>query len=85
MGSQGEADPHGQAALLLLESLFHTLVENGVLTPQEVLGTLQVALEVRSDLAEDTGERPELTKQSLALLATIERSFAAYDTGSGRR
>lgn len=85
MDGRGEPDAYGQAALLLVESLLHTLVERGVLTPQDIVSTVQVASDVKRDLAESTGESRERMKQSLGLLAAIERSFVAYGGGNNRR
>lgn len=85
MGVHGEPDAHGQAALLLVESLLHTMVERGVLTPHDILSTVQVAAEVKRDLAESTGESRERMEQSLGLLAAIERSFVAYDDSAKGR
>ena len=40
-----------QAALLLVESLLHTLLDNGTLTKDQVLSTITGAAEVKADSA----------------------------------
>ena len=77
-------DAHGQASLLLVESLLHALVERGVLTSGEATTAVQVAMEVKQDLATHTGEATKVRDESLGLLAAIEQSFAAYG-GDGKR
>ena len=44
-------DPHGQAALLIAESLIHVLVERSVLSVEDVVSALQTAVEVKTDTA----------------------------------
>ncbi|QGN54635.1 hypothetical protein [Novosphingobium sp. Gsoil 351] len=46
------ADPQGQAALLLVESLIHGLCENGILDLQQVIEIAERALDVQKDVAE---------------------------------
>lgn len=69
-------DPHGQAALLLVESLLHTLVENDVLTAADALGAVMTAAEVKKDFAEAIGESRARLQASLELLARIRTSIA---------
>lgn len=44
-------DPHGRAALLLVESLLHALVAKGVLKSGEVIDIIDIAQDVEADLA----------------------------------
>lgn len=76
-------DAHGQAALLLVESVLHALVERGVLGAGEALTAVQVAMEVKRDLAVHSGEAQEVRNESLGLLAAMAQSFAAYGDGDG--
>lgn len=71
-------DAHGQAALLLVESILHALVERRVLTPGDAITAIQIAAEVKRDLAAQTGEAMAARDESLGLLAAIKQSFAAY-------
>ena len=73
-----EPDAHGQAALLLVESILHILVETTTLTSSEALAAVQTAAEVKFEVASATGETIGRMKQSLALLEAIGSSFEAY-------
>ena len=79
-----DPDAHGQAALLLVESILHALIERRVLTAGDALIAVQVAAEVKRDLAAHTGEAIAVRDESLGLLTAIAHSFAAYDGGGGR-
>lgn len=71
----GEPDAHGQAALLLTESLIHTLVENQTLTTADAVLVIETAAEVKVELAAATGESEERKQESLELLANMAASF----------
>lgn len=73
--SGAEPDAHGQAALLLAESIIHTLIEAKILTATEAVATVQMAAEVKVEVAELAGESRERMEASLFLLETIAASF----------
>ena len=79
----GEPDAHGQAALLLSESLLHTLVERSILSVADAVSVVQTAAEVKLVLATEAGESEERMQASLDLLFRISDSFAT-DLASGR-
>lgn len=68
-------DAHGQAALLLVESLIFGLIERSVISIDHALEIVDAAAEVKSELAIDFGEPPEAADRSLALLAAISDSL----------
>lgn len=68
-------DPHGQAALLLVESLIHVMVENGLLTREEALDAVRTSTEVKTEIAEGDREPRPVALASLALLKEICLSF----------
>ena len=70
-----EPDAHGQAALLLTESLIHMLVEHGTITNTEAVEVVQTAAEVKVEVATLAGESAKRIKESLALLARMQSSF----------
>jgi hypothetical protein len=72
-----EPDAHGQAALLLTESLLHMLVENGELTNAQAVDVVQTAAAVKVEVAEAAGESETRMLESLALLNRMEDSFRA--------
>ena len=69
------ADPYGQAALLLVESVLHGLIEQAVFSVAKAVELVDLAAEVRADIGVELGEaRPTLAK-SLALLGAISSSL----------
>jgi hypothetical protein len=70
-----EPDAHGQAALLLVESLIHDLVARSVLSVDEAVEIVEVAAEVKAEVAADLGDSPATMRHSLALLEAIGRSL----------
>ena len=80
---RGEPDAHGQAALLLAESILHTLIETKVLTHAQAASAIQSACEIKQEIAEETREPASTMQRSLALLGGIERSLAIDSADSG--
>lgn len=72
-----EPDAHGQAALLLAESLLHALVEGQTLSNEDAIGVIATACEVKVDVAALTGESCERMNESLTLLRSMSVSFSA--------
>lgn len=68
-------DPHGQAALLLVESLLHGLIEKRALTIDEAVVIVDSAAEVKAEIAADLGDTPEALQKSLSLLNSIAESL----------
>jgi hypothetical protein len=79
-----EPDAHGQAALLLTESLIHALVDNATLTAAEAVDVVTIAAKVKLEVAREAGESQGRMRESLALLSKIMNSFAA-DSPKGSR
>lgn len=75
-----EPDAHGQAALLLTESLIHMLVDNHTLTNIQAIEVVQTAAEVKAEVAIAAGESDKRMKESLSLLAKMESTFKADQT-----
>lgn len=71
-----EPDAHGQAALLLAESILHALVETKTLTIEAALSIIQTTCEVKVEVAEQAGESNGRMQESLVLLRAIAASFA---------
>ncbi len=74
-----EPDAHGQAALLLAESLIHMLVERGALSSADAVEVVQTAAEVKVEVAAALGESAKRMIESLALLSKMRGSFASDD------
>jgi hypothetical protein len=70
-----EPDAHGQAALLLTESLIHTLVENSAITNVQAIELIRIAAEVKVEVATAAHESNGRMQESLALLSKMASSF----------
>lgn len=77
-----EPDAHGRAALLLVESLIHALIEKSVLTVGEAVEVLEIAVEVNTEIAADQEGTSAMTLKSLHLLEVIGRSLRTDLAGS---
>lgn len=71
----GEPDAHGQAALLLAESILHSLIERDVLTSPQAAAVVESAAEVKVEVAMLAGESRKRMEESLALLSKISISL----------
>lgn len=71
-----EPDAHGQAALLLAESILHALVETETLSVEGALSVIETTCEVKVEVAQQAGESRGRMQESLALLQAISASFA---------
>lgn len=66
---------HGQAALLLVESLIHALIEKDVLDVAEAAAVVETARDVSIELGEDLGDGWEARRTALAFLSSIALSL----------
>lgn len=70
-----EPDAHGQAAMLLVESLIHGLIARAVISTEEAVEIVDVAAEVKAEVAAELGNSPTTMQHSLALLKSLSRSL----------
>jgi hypothetical protein len=75
-GTNGGPDAHGHAAILLVESLIHGLVARKVLSVPDAVEIVEVAADVKEDVASDSGESPANLQRSLTLLNAISTSLS---------
>lgn len=75
-----EPDAHGQAALLLTESLIHSLVDKSALTVDEAIEVIMTAKEVKCQVATSNGESARRIQDSLDLLSKMAESFKSDRT-----
>lgn len=68
------AEPHGQAALLLAESLLHGLIASSSLTVEQAVEIVQIAVEVKQDMADGAADTAA-DRRSLHLLNAISASL----------
>ena len=71
-------DAQGQAALLLIESLIHSLLDNGALTKEQAIQALDSAYEVKEESAADRKEASATLLKSLGLLQSMRISIGAH-------
>jgi len=69
-------DPHGQAALMLCETLALLLVEKGVLLKSQVIEAIDGLIEVKEEVA-GVSESVVVSIVSIGLLRNIAQSIAA--------
>lgn len=74
-GRANVPDAHGQAAMLLVESLVHGLIARRVLTVADAVEIVDVAAEVKIDTAGELGDLPANHRKSLYLLTAISGSL----------
>ncbi len=70
-----EPDAHGQAALMLAESILHALIETRTFTPDQALSVVTTAQEIKVEFAELAGESQQRMRASLDLLSMIAGSL----------
>ena len=70
-----EPDAHGQAAMLLSESILHGLIARSIISVPEAIEIVEVAAEVKREIAEDLGDSEATMRKSLALLSAIRMSL----------
>jgi len=72
-------DAHGHAALLLVESLIHGLIERSLISVEDALDIVETANSVQVDVAEAADGHGAPMWHSHALLTAIGRSLS-YDS-----
>lgn len=82
-GDFPEPDAHGQAALLLVESLIHGLIQKGALSTNDALEIATSAAEVKEAVADDATESRATAEHSLQILAGIIASLE-FDRSRGK-
>lgn len=66
---------HGQAAMMLAESMLHALLERGVFTPEQALSVVGTAQEIQTEFARLARESQGRMLASRDLLDTIADSL----------
>ena len=74
-GKPGGPDAHGQAAMLLVESLIHGLIARSVIKVEDAVEIVEIAAEVKEEIAVDLGDSPATMQKSLTLLGAISASL----------
>ncbi|HEU0071580.1 MAG TPA: hypothetical protein VFS04_09810 [Alphaproteobacteria bacterium] len=71
-----ESDPHGQAALLLIESLIHSLIACSVISLEEAIDIVDVAVDVQTDIADEPPAGRRKVRDALELLRALKASLS---------
>ena len=69
-------DPHGAAALSLIESLIHFLVDRAGMAHADAVGVIQIAADAKSEISRDHGDGMVVEPQAVSLLNAIAASLA---------
>lgn len=69
-------DAHGQAAMLLVESLIHGLIAQSVIRVEDAIDVVTVAMDVKREIAADLGDSKDTMDKSLGLLSAIHGSLS---------
>ena len=72
------SDPQGRVALMLCESLFHLLVEEGVITKAKAMEAIEGVTELTREMAE-AGNPAAASSIATDLVEAIAKSFALKD------
>ena len=75
-------DPHGQAALMLIESLLLLLVEQQILSKEQVLEAIDGVVDVKQEIA-GTSESVVVSVVSIGLLRAVAGSILAVTIPAG--
>lgn len=81
--ARAEPDAHGQAAMLLTESLIHGLIERKVINTADAIQIVDIAADVKHEIAADQGESQETMQRALRLLNAISQSLAIDGAADG--
>ena len=65
-----------QASMVLCESILYALLEYGLLTKDQLLGTIEQVIEAKRQMI-DEGDHSEAAELAAGLLATLQNSLAA--------
>ncbi|MET3710880.1 hypothetical protein ABIC65_001582 [Sphingomonas trueperi] len=69
-------DAHGQAAMLLVESLLHGLVARSVISLADAVEIVETAADVKEEIALERGEDAKTQQTSIMLLDMIRASLS---------
>ena len=72
------SDPQGRVALMLCETLFHLLVEEGVITKEKAIEAIEGVAELTREMAE-AGPSDTKNQAAALLVRAIAESFAIKD------
>lgn len=73
---KSEPDAHGQAAMLLVESLIHGLIAKSVISVADAVEIVGTAAAVQEDMVAECEDAPSAMERSLTLLGAIHTSLS---------
>lgn len=75
-------DVHGQAAILLVESLIHGLIARSVISVAEAIEIIDIAAEAKEEIGVDRGEGSATIEKSRRVLEAMSVSLS-FDLPQG--
>jgi hypothetical protein len=69
------SDAHGHAALMLVESLVHTLIERSVISVVDALDVVATAIDATKEITDEFPSPPAELERSVSLLSAIGQSL----------
>ncbi len=76
-------DPHGQAALMLVESLLLLLIETKVILKEQMADAIDGVVQVKREMA-GTTESTVVSLESIGLLRAVSNSLSAAKVAEGK-
>lgn len=70
-----QPDAHGQAAMLLVESLIHGLISKSVISVAEAVEIVEIAADVSTEIVADASASDVTASKPLTLLGLISKSL----------
>lgn len=67
------SDAHGHAALMLVESLIHTLIDRSVISASEAIDVVETAIDATQEMSDEL--KSAKLDQSISLLSAISKSL----------
>lgn len=68
-------DGQAEAAILLVESLIHGLIERSIISVSDAMDIAETAAEAKVEIASDAGNKPPTIRGSLTILEAISASL----------
>ncbi len=75
-GTTAGPDAHGQAAILLIESLIHGLIARSVISVAEAMEIIDIAAEAKEEIGIDRGDSSATMEKSRRVLEAMSISLS---------
>jgi hypothetical protein len=72
-----QPDAHGEAAMLLVESMIHGLIAHSAITTAQAVEIVDIAAETKAEIDADLGDTEPRSRSAADILDSISRSLKA--------